>query len=85
MPTRRRPPESSAGEMPVKAVFNAIKAGQALPRALHVRNNGCRILLEPLAQVLACKFKVTRTLPALDFAKAGLMQFLSDPGPIPIG
>jgi len=76
-------PDSSTGDLLTRVILQAIETACALPREVHVRGGECKVLLEPLAQALGFSVRVMKSLPALDYAKRHLLEFLGDPGPLP--
>lgn len=77
-------PDTATGQMLANVLVQAMELGGFVPRQVHVRDPGCGLLLQPLAEALGFKVAVRRSLPALDFAKNHLLQMMGDPGPIAI-
>ncbi len=73
-------PEESTGNMLQEVLLSAIEAKRALPVAIHVLNREFKIVLDPLAEALGFRIKVTDSLPALQFARSELEAMLGGPG-----
>lgn len=76
-------PTSSTGDVLTQVVLKAIESAHALPREIHVKVGEFKVLLDPLAQALGFPVRVTKSLPALDFAKNQLLKSMGEPEPLP--
>jgi hypothetical protein len=74
-------PETSTGTMLTDVVFQAIESAGALPLEIRVRCREFKTLLDPLADLLGFSVTVSKSLPALEFAKSHLLKAMGDPGP----
>jgi hypothetical protein len=76
-------PEVAVGEMLANVVQQAIEVGQVVPHMVKVKEREFKALLEPLAQSLGFTVKISKSLPALEFAREHLLRAMGDPGPLP--
>ena len=73
-------PEDSTGQLLVRVLLSAMRAGQRVPREVRVRQKDFEIYLSTLSERLRFDVRVMKSLPALDTLKDHFLAMIGDPG-----
>lgn len=70
-------PQTSAGNMLIRALIGAIQSTNVFPSEVRLRNLRIQDCLAPVAESLGLPLRVVQQLPALDEARESLLQYFA--------
>lgn len=69
-------PVRSRDEALVEGVLKTIKRGKFVPAEVRVKGEACRLVLLPLKERFGFELRVSKRLPALEFAESKMQKTL---------